>query len=75
MKKIFSYTAAALLTLGMWSCEKDSEFLDVQPTDFLTNDQVFSDPALAFSAFGDLYNRQVDFSGLDNGWAKLCRFQ
>jgi hypothetical protein len=74
MKKIFSYTAAAILSLSIWSCEKDDEFLDVQPTDFLTNEQVFSDPALVLSALGDLYNRQVDFSGLDNGWASFTDF-
>ena len=57
-----------------WGCEKDSEFLDVQPNTFLTVDQVFSDPKLALSAIGDLYNRQVDFSGLDNGWASFTDF-
>ncbi len=73
MKKILSITAAVFL-LGVWGCNKDSEFLDVQPTDFLTNDQVFSDPNLVLSVLGDLYNRQVDFSSLDNGWGSFADF-
>jgi len=75
MKKIFSITAVALLAIGVWSCKKsDNEFLNVQPTTFLTNDQVFSDPSLVLSVLGDLYNRQVDFSGLDNGWGSFADF-
>ena len=74
MKKIFSITAAAFLAFGMWSCNKDSEFLDVQPTAVSTTDQVFSDPNLVVSVLGDLYNRQVDFSGLDNGWNSFADF-
>jgi len=75
MKKILSITTVALLAIGVWSCKKsDDEFLNVQPTTFLTNDQVFSDPALVLSVLGDLYNRQVDFSGLDNGWASFADF-
>ncbi len=66
--------STAMIITGMWGCEKDSEFLDVQPTDFLTSDQVFSDPNLVVSVLGDLYNRQVDFSGLDNGWNSFADF-
>lgn len=74
MKKIIFITTISLLAIGMFGCEKDSEFLDVQPTTFLTNDQVFSDPALVLSVLGDLYNRQEDFSGLDNGWQSFADF-
>src|SRR5664279_1042163 len=74
MKKITSIIIVSLL-LGMsWGCKKDSSFLDVQPNTFLTNDQVFSDPNLVLSVLADLYNRQVDFSGLDNGWASFTDF-
>ncbi|TKK70228.1 RagB/SusD family nutrient uptake outer membrane protein [Ilyomonas limi] len=75
MKKIFSITTVLLLCIGVWSCKKDdSEFLNVQPTAFLTTDQVFSDPSLALSVLADLYNRQADFSSLDNGWASFADF-
>lgn len=65
MKKILFIISAVVLAFGFIGCKKDSEFLDVQPTDFLTNDQVFSDPKLVLSVLGDLYNRQLDFSDLD----------
>ncbi|OQP45575.1 hypothetical protein A4H97_32240 [Niastella yeongjuensis] len=73
MKKIFLLicTTAQLLAVG---CKKDSEFLNVQPTSILTNEQAFSDPAQALSILADLYNRQVDFSGLDTGWVTFADF-
>jgi len=74
MKKRFSILIIATLIMTAWGCEKDSSFLDVQPNTFLTNDQVFSDPNLVLSVLADLYNRQVDFSGLDNGWASFTDF-
>jgi hypothetical protein len=74
MKKRFSILIIATLMVTAWGCEKDSSFLDVQPNTFLTNDQVFSDPNLVLSVLADLYNRQVDFSGLDNGWASFTDF-
>lgn len=60
--------------LGMGSCKKDSDFLDVQPIGIISSDVAFSDPALVLAVLGNLYNRQVDFSGLDNGWASFADF-
>ena len=73
MKKILSITMFALL-LCVWGCKKDSEFLDVPPIQILPNEVSFSDPALVLSILGDLYNRQVDFTGLDNGWRSFTDF-
>jgi hypothetical protein len=64
MKKLFSIALLAVL-LGA-GCKKDSEFLDIPPIQVLPNDVAFSDPALVLSILGDLYNRQPDFSALDN---------
>jgi starch-binding outer membrane protein, SusD/RagB family len=73
MKKITITTMfAALLITG--ACKKDSEFLDVPPKQIISADVAFSDPALVLSILGDLYNRQVDFSGLDNGWSSFTDF-
>jgi hypothetical protein len=73
MKNKFSIIfAAALITTA--GCKKDSDFLNVQPTSILTNEQAFSDPAQVLSILADLYNRQLDFSGLDNGWASFADF-
>lgn len=75
MKKIILIATAAFLLFGVWGCKKnDSAFLDVQPNTFLTNNQVFSDPALVLSVLADLYNRQVDISGFDGGWGSFTDF-
>jgi starch-binding outer membrane protein, SusD/RagB family len=73
MKKIVSIAIFALM-LSMWGCKKDSDFLNVPPIQVLPTDVVFTDPALVLSVLGDLYNRQVDFSGLDNGWQSFADF-
>ena len=73
MKKIFLITiVAGLFITG--SCRKDSDFLVVPPKQVLPTELAFSDPALVLSILGDLYNRTVDFSGLDNGWASFVDF-
>jgi hypothetical protein len=73
MKKIYIIiTFAVLLFTG--SCKKDSEFLDVPPKQVIPEDLAFSDPALVLSVIGDLYNRQVDFSSLDDGWQTFADF-
>lgn len=74
MKKKLSIVIISIFIVTAWGCKKDSDFLDVKPNTFLTNDQVFSDPKLVLSVLADLYNRQVDFSGLDNGWASFTDF-
>jgi len=62
------------LLLSVWGCKKDEEFLDIAPIQVIPNETAFSDPSLVLSILGDLYNRQVDFSGLDNGWASFTDF-
>jgi hypothetical protein len=74
MKKILSMTMFGLLLLGMAGCKKDDDFLDVPPLQVLPNEVAFSDPALVLSILGDLYNRQLDFSSLDNGWQSFADF-
>ncbi len=79
MKKILSIATLAVLIVTA-GCKKDSDFLDIPPIQVLPQDVVFSDPALVLSVLGDLYNRQVDFSGLDGnpsdgaGWRTFADF-
>lgn len=73
MKNILSIAIFTLL-VSMAGCKKDSEFLDIPPIQVLPNDVAFSDPALVLSILGDLYNRQLDFSSLDNGWRSFADF-
>lgn len=72
MKNIISIIIAALL-FSTGSCTKDGEFLEVEPTSLLSNEQAFSDPAQVLSLLADLYGRQVDFSSIDN-WASFADF-
>lgn len=65
MKKILSITVFTIL-MGMAGCKKDNDFLDIPPIQVLPSEVAFSDPALVLSILGDLYNRQLDFSALDN---------
>ncbi len=73
MKKILGLAMFTLL-LAMSGCKKDSDFLDIPPIQVLPSEVAFSDPALVLSILGDLYNRQLDFSGLDNGWRSFADF-
>lgn len=52
-------------TLG--SCTKDN-LLNQNPTNILLNDQVWTDPNLAFSVLGDLYNRVPEYQELEQYW-------
>lgn len=67
MKK-FLAIASFFLLASLWSCKKDSDFLDVQPFNLLTNEQSFSDPAQVLTIVADLYNRVQDYSTFDYGW-------
>jgi hypothetical protein len=63
MKKFISIILFAWVCIT--ACKKDSEFLDIPPTQVIPEEVAFSDPALVLSILGDLYNRQLDFSSLD----------
>ncbi len=67
MKKLIAIASLALLT-AVSGCKKDSDFLDVQPFNLLTNQQSFSDPAQVLTIVADLYNRVVDITAFKNGW-------
>lgn len=72
MKKIYLMIMLAVLSVA--GCKKDSEFLDVPPKQIIPEETAFSDPALVLSVLGDLYNRQQDFSSLDEGWRSFVDF-
>jgi len=85
MKKQLTIVTIAILLAGSWGCKKDSDFLNIAPTTFLTNDQVFSDPNLVLTVLADLYNRQEDLTSLDGylqpysgntepGWRSMADF-
>ena len=69
-KHIFIITIMAVLA---GSCTSDSEFLDREPSNILTQDQIFSDPELPLSILADLYNRYYDFATVED-WPSVADF-
>lgn len=73
MKKMLSIAMFASL-LCVMGCKKDSDFLNILPSQDLTEEQAFSDPAQVVSILANLYNRQLDFSNLKYGWRSFADF-
>ncbi|GAA4306853.1 RagB/SusD family nutrient uptake outer membrane protein [Mucilaginibacter gynuensis] len=71
MKKKLSIILMAAV-LGTYGC-KDSEFLDIAPTNTLTVDQIFQDANQTLSVMANLYNRYADFSTVKD-WATMADF-
>ena len=55
------------------SCTSDSEFLDREPTNILTQEQAFGSPDIVLSILADLYNRYYDFGTVES-WPSLADF-
>lgn len=60
----------ALLSVG---CAKDEDYLTRNPTDILTEEQVFSDPEVVLSVIADLYDRYYDFAWIQD-WSTTAQF-
>jgi hypothetical protein len=67
MKKIIAIFSLVALTVAT-GCKKDSEFLDVQPFNVLTNEQSFTDPVFVTTIVADLYNRVEDVTAFKRSW-------
>lgn len=71
MKK-FIIAISALFVFGT-GCKSDSDYLDIKPTQVLSTELAFSDPAQVLSILADLYNRQYDYPRLTE-WVTLGDF-
>lgn len=71
MKKNLSILLITVV-LSSYSC-KDSDFLNVNPTNTLTVDQIFQDANQALSVVANLYNRYLDFSTIKD-WPSMADF-
>jgi hypothetical protein len=65
MKKIF-YIFLILFPLA-WSCN-DDEFLTREPTNILTDNQIWKDKSLVLSVVADLYDRIPEYQTTNNWW-------
>lgn len=70
MKKIIAITSIALAT-SLAGCLKDDAFLNKQPTDLFSEEQMWSDPGLALSLLGNLYNRYSDIETIKD-WKTMA---
>ena len=70
MKK---YIYFLMISFLLGSCSSDSEFLDREPTNVLSQEQAFGSPDLVISVLADLYNRYYDFGTVED-WSSLAQF-
>lgn len=70
MKK---YIYFLIIPFLLGSCTSDSEFLDREPTNILTQDQAFGSPDIVLSVLANLYNRYYDFGTVED-WSSLAQF-
>lgn len=70
MKK---YIYFLIIPFLLGSCSSDSEFLDREPSNILTQNQAFGSPDIVLSVLADLYNRYYDFGTVED-WSSLAQF-
>lgn len=69
-KHIIIAITTALLIVG---CATDEDYLNRKPRDILTEEQVFSDPAVVLTVIADLYDRYYDFAWIQD-WSTMAQF-
>ena len=72
MKKKFLIVIVTFFVFSL-GCKKDSEYLDIKPTQVLSTELAFSDPAQVLSILANLYTRQYDPSRITD-WATVGDF-
>lgn len=72
MKKKFLIVIFAFFIFSI-GCKNDSEYLDIKPTQVLSTELTFSDPAQVLSILANLYIRQYDYSRITD-WATVGDF-
>jgi len=72
MKEKFLIAIFTLFILNQ-GCKKDSEYLDIKPTQVLSTELAFSDAAQVLSILADLYTRQYDDSRIAD-WRTVADF-
>lgn len=70
MKK---YIYFLMIPFLLSSCSSDSEFLDREPSNILTQNQAFGSPDIVLSVLANLYNRYYDFGTVED-WSSLAQF-
>ena len=72
MKKILFLSSILSFGLLLSSCQKD--WLQRQPKNILTDDQIWNDPKQYLSLFANFYNRLPTDMGLDGNWRNMADY-
>jgi len=73
MNAMKKYIYFLIIPFLLGSCSSDSEFLDREPSNILTQNQAFGSPDIVLSVLADLYNRYYDFGTVED-WSSLAQF-
>jgi len=73
MNAMKKYIYFLMIPFLLGSCSSDSEFLDREPSNILTQDQAFGSPDIVLSVLANLYNRYYDFGTVED-WSSLAQF-
>lgn len=72
MNKINKYLICCLAVVSLTACEKD--FLEREPVDILTDEQVWNDPKLITGTFSNYYDRLPKHVSLTTGWTEFAAY-
>jgi hypothetical protein len=72
MKRIYFLSFILITSLALFSCKKN--WLDREPKDILTDDQIWNDPKQYLNLFANFYNRLPTDMGFDGNWRNMADY-
>jgi starch-binding outer membrane protein, SusD/RagB family len=72
MKRIYFLSFILITSLSLFSCKKN--WLDREPKDILTDDQIWNDPKQYLNLFANFYNRLPTDMGFDGNWRNMADY-
>ena len=72
MKRIYFLTSILVFSVALFSCKKD--WLQREPKNLLTDDQIWNDPKQYLNLFANFYNRLPTDMGLDGNWRNMADY-
>ena len=72
MKRVFYIGFVLTISLALFSCRKD--WLERQPKNILTDEQIWNDPKQLTGLIANFYNRLPTDMGLDGNWRNMADY-
>jgi starch-binding outer membrane protein, SusD/RagB family len=72
MKRIYFSSFILILSLVLFACKKN--WLEREPKNLLTDDQIWNDPKQYSNLFANFYNRLPTDMGLDGNWRNMADY-